>query len=306
MTVEATDDFEQWREHVSNAFVPLDAVSVGAARFEGSVGSASLRSLKLSEVAGRQVDVRRTRATIRCADPGLIKVGMQLTGHGVITQHNHRAVLAPGDFAVYDTREPYDLRFDGDFSMFVLMFPRDRLRIGAQRLTDITARRIDGNHGLGQLMSTFLAGLRRSLADGSLPTTAMFEDAIFDLLGATLEAEGAHTPPGSVLLVEAESVIDSTLADPSLSTAAIAAQLHISTRYLQKLFEAEGRTVSGWIRGRRLEQCRRDLSDPRLRPDSIATICARHGLPDQSSFSKLFRAAYGVSPSDYRADPPAV
>jgi AraC-like DNA-binding protein len=300
VTVSAGEDFEHWRESVSTAFVPLDAVSVGSAPFEGRVASASLRSLQLSDVAGRQVEVRRTRATIRRADPGLIKVGMQLNGHGVITQNDHQAVLAPGDFAVYDTREPYDLRFDGDFSMFVLMFPRDRLRIGARELSDVTARRIQGNHGVGALVSPFLAGLRQNLADDSLPVTPMFEDAIFDLLGAALDEEAPRAAPGSVLLIEAKSIIDTHLADTTLSTAAIAARLHISTRYLQKLFEADGRTVASWIRARRLEQCRRDLADPRLRADSIGTICARHGLLDQSSFSKLFRDAYGLSPRDFR------
>lgn len=297
----ATEDFEHWRESVSTAFVPLDAVSSGTTSFQGRVASATLRSLQLSEVAGCQVDVRRTRATIRRSDPGLMKVGMQLNGHGVITQNERQATLAPGDFAIYDTSEPYDLSFDGNFSMFVLMFPRERLRIGARELTSVTARRIQGNHGVGALVSPFLAGLRQNLADDVFPETPMLEDAILDLLGAALDEEAPRTAPGSVLLIEAKSVIEAHLADPSLSTAAVAARLHVSTRHLQKLFEADGHTVAGWIRSRRLERCRRDLADPRLRADSIGSICARHGLLDPSSFSKLFREAYGLLPRDFRA-----
>lgn len=294
-------DFEHWRESVSTAFVPLEAVSTGHSSFEGALVSGTMGSLQLSEVGGREVDVRRTRSTIKRSDPGLIKVGMQVSGHGVIAQRDRQAVLAPGDFAVYDTSEPYDLHFDGDFSMFVLMFPRDSLRIDARELTTVSARRIRGSHGVGALVSPFLAGLRRGLADDDLPTTPMFEDAVLDLLCAALNEDAPHQAPGSTLLIEAKSLIESELGDPTLTTASVAVRLHISTRYLQKLFESDGRTVAGWIRSRRLEKCRRDLRDPRHASHSIGTICARHGLVDSSNFSRLFKETYGMSPRAFRA-----
>ncbi|MGA9873676.1 MAG: helix-turn-helix domain-containing protein [Rhodococcus sp. (in: high G+C Gram-positive bacteria)] len=295
------EDFEHWRESVSTAFVPLDAVSTGLCTFEGSLRSATLGSLQLSEVAGCEVDVRRTRATIRRADPGLIKVGMQLSGHGVVTQRGRQAVLAPGDFAVYDTSETYDLHFDGNFSMFVIMFPRERLRIGSRELAAVTARRVQGNHGVGALVSPFLSGLRRNLVDNDFPATPMFEDAVLDLLGAALDEKAPRDAQASTLLIEAKSLIEANLGDPALSTTVIAARLHISTRYLQKLFKADGSTVAGFIRSRRLEKCHRDLADPRLRAESIGNLCARHGFFDSSAFSRLFRETFGMSPRDFRA-----
>ena len=294
-------DFEQWRENVSTAFVPLDAVSTGSSSFEGTLVSSTLGSLQLSEVAGREVDVRRTRATIRRADPGLIKVGLQLTGCGTIVQNEREAVLRPGDFAVYDTSAPYDLHFVGEFGMFVVMFPREALRIDSRELTAVAARRIEGNHGVGALVSPFLYGLHRNTVHGTLPTTPMLENAVLDLLCAALDDAGPQHSPGSTLLIEAKSLVESHLDDPTLSTASLAGRMHISTRYLQKLFESDGRTVAGWIRSRRLDRCHRDLRDPRFASDSIGTICARHGLIDSSNFSKLFKETYGMSPREYRA-----
>ncbi|CCQ14528.1 Transcriptional regulator, AraC family protein [Rhodococcus sp. AW25M09] len=295
-------DFEQWRENVSTAFVPLEAVSTGLSSFEGTLVSSTLGSLQLSEVAGREVDVRRTRATIKRADPGLIKVGLQVTGCGTIVQNDREAVLNPGDFAVYDTSAPYDLHFAGDFAMFVVMFPREALRIDSRELTTVAARRIEGDHGVGALVSPFLHGLRRTTVDGTLPTTPMLENAVLDLLCAALDDAAPHNAPGSTLLIEANSLVESHLGDPTLSTASLAARMHISVRYLQKLFESDGRTVAGWIRSRRLDRCHRDLRDPRFAADSIGTICARHGLIDSSNFSKLFKETYGMSPRAYRAD----
>jgi hypothetical protein len=59
-------------------------------------------------------------------------------------------------------------------------------------------------------------------------------------------------------------------------------------------------TASGWIRQRRLERCRRDLLDPALGDRSVGAIAARWGLIDAAHFSRLFRAAYGLPPGEYR------
>jgi AraC-like DNA-binding protein len=80
----------------------------------------------------------------------------------------------------------------------------------------------------------------------------------------------------------------------------IAAAHQISTRYLHKIFHDQGLTVAGWIRQRRLERCHRDLADPVLRSHPIHAIATRWGFSDSAHFSRLFRAAYGTSPRDYR------
>jgi AraC-like DNA-binding protein len=94
----------------------------------------------------------------------------------------------------------------------------------------------------------------------------------------------------------AKSFIEAHLADPALDTSMVAAAHHVSPRYLQKLFEAEGLTVAGWIRTRRLQRCHRDLHDPMLASVRIGTIGVRHGFADANHFSRLFQQAYGVSP----------
>ena len=70
----------------------------------------------------------------------------------------------------------------------------------------------------------------------------------------------------------------------------------------QKLFEAEGTTVTEWIRRRRLVHCTRELTDRRFVSEPISTIAARWGLVDASHFSKVFRTAYGMSPREFRVE----
>jgi AraC-like DNA-binding protein len=73
-----------------------------------------------------------------------------------------------------------------------------------------------------------------------------------------------------------------------------------AARYLHKLFEGERETVSLYLRGLRLDQAREDLLDPRLAGRSIAAIAHGCGFGDISGFNRVFKAAYGASPSDLR------
>ncbi len=59
-------------------------------------------------------------------------------------------------------------------------------------------------------------------------------------------------------------------------------------------------TVAEWIRSRRLERCRRDLADPALDAEPVYAIAARWGLTSAAHFRPVFRAAYGLTPADYR------
>src|SRR5262249_31348615 len=105
----------------------------------------------------------------------------------------------------------------------------------------------------------------------------------------------------AALMMRIKAFVDARLQDPELGSSGIADAHHISARYLQKLFEGDGSTVTEWIRGRRLEHCKNDLLDPRLADISVSAIAARWGLIDASYFSRLFKSAYGTTPREFRS-----
>jgi AraC-like DNA-binding protein len=105
-------------------------------------------------------------------------------------------------------------------------------------------------------------------------------------------------------IVEFESIaefIEEHLLDLDLSPARIAKAHFISTRHLQEIFKMHGATVTGWIRHRRLERCRRALRDPRNEGRSIAAVAAESGFTDAANFSRAFKREFGVSPRALRA-----
>ena len=103
------------------------------------------------------------------------------------------------------------------------------------------------------------------------------------------------------LLRRLDAYIDEHLADPDLSPTRIAQAHFLSTRQLQRVYARRGQTVSGVIRRRRLERCRRDLLTRRGDGSTLTELCLRWGFTDLAVFSRAFRDAYGASPTAYRA-----
>ena len=75
----------------------------------------------------------------------------------------------------------------------------------------------------------------------------------------------------------------------------------ISKRYLHELFGDTNQTVSQFIREERLIAAR-DMIAGAVRL-SMAEIAYRFGFSDQAQFSRLFRAKFGMTPSDWRRAP---
>ncbi|TQC51220.1 helix-turn-helix domain-containing protein [Rhodococcus sp. WS4] len=300
--------FDEFRESVSDAFVPLEMTSDAHDDFRGVVRGATVGAVRVTEVVAAAHTIRRTPRTIRAANPDYFKLGLQVRGRCVLAQDGREAALTPGDFSIYDTTRPYQLSFDDRFQMLVVMFPRQLLRVPSDGIARLTASRVSGTHGLGALVTPLLRGLGEQIADASPAVAVHLGDAVLDLVAAAF-AEQLHLTDGPAptshrndLRVRVTAFIDDRLADRELDLHAIAAAHHISVRHLQKLFEADGDTVSGWIRRRRLERCRRDLADPRFGDLPVSAIGARWGFADAAHFSRLFKSTHGSTPGAYRAE----
>jgi AraC-like DNA-binding protein len=282
-----------WQELVSRTLVPVEVTADTHALFRGRIESTELGPLRLSEVTSEVQRVRRTPRVISPSDPQCYLIAVALRESAVLQQDGRRAALAPGDLTICDTTRPYEFTSRAPFRLLVIRCPRRLLRLAPRDVERLTATSVSGQRGVGALVSPFLSGLLPRLADN-----------VIDLLRTTFEQHlrDAELVPDSRqrLMTQVLRFVEDNLHDPGLSPAGIAAALHISTRYVHKLFAAEGTTACVWIRARRLEGCRRDLGDPALSTRSVSAVGARWGLPDPSRFSRLFREAYQLSPSEYR------
>jgi AraC-like DNA-binding protein len=99
-----------------------------------------------------------------------------------------------------------------------------------------------------------------------------------------------------------KSYIASHLRDPELSINQIALALNCTKRYIHKVFQCEGTTVSESILQLRLAHCREDLCNPARSGSSITDIAYSWGFNNAAHFSRAFRDEYQVSPSCFRME----
>lgn len=101
-------------------------------------------------------------------------------------------------------------------------------------------------------------------------------------------------------LRKALQYIDVHLADP-IHVPELARQAGVGVRRLQRVFGRELQTTpSDYVRTRRLENARRDLRDPLLEHETIATIAVLNGFSHPGRFAADFRSRYGETPREAR------
>jgi AraC family transcriptional regulator, positive regulator of tynA and feaB len=96
----------------------------------------------------------------------------------------------------------------------------------------------------------------------------------------------------------AKELAESRLADPGLSPAMLARELHVSARTLQRALASVGESAGAYIRRRRLEEARLALTAPSGRL-SITELAAYWQFADGGHFTRVFKKRYGLTPSEY-------
>ncbi|PSM45112.1 hypothetical protein C6Y14_03265 [Streptomyces dioscori] len=310
--VSPEERFAFWREVSSKLWVPYDARCERRVEraFRAQVGISQLGSLQATLMTTMVHSVHRTPKLIRQADPEVLKLGCIVRGGGRITQDGRCTEFGVGDLLLFDPSRPYLAGFApevrGSQQLLLLRFPRSLLPLPHRDVRRLSAVRIPGGKGVGALSSHFLMQLARRMRELSPADTARLSTLTLDVLTAALAnaLDAQSTVPSHTtrraLMARIHAFIRENLGDARLAPEVIAAAHNISLRYLHKLFHEEGHTVAGWVRERRLEQCRRDLADARLATRPIGAVAARWGFASPAHFSQVFRGSYGLSPREFR------
>jgi AraC-like DNA-binding protein len=294
-----------WRDFVCDTFVELECDSVSGEQFFGSITNRTLGDIQFSDVDSCAQHVVRTRSKISRSGLDYFLLSLQTHGRGMLAQDGRTATLQPGDFALYDTTRPYDLKFDDGFGQLVLRLPRDMILNQLADAERLTALRVGGARGTGLLASTFIRQLHDSLDTIDSASAARLHASAIDLIATALADHAGRAAPASeshfILRRRICAFIDAHLEDQRLNCEMIAAAHRISERYLRKIFATSAMSASEWIWSRRLNQARRDLLDPLRAHLSVTAIGYDVGFKDSAHFSRAFKAKFGESPSAYRA-----
>lgn len=300
-----------WTDLVCDTFVQLECDAPhGADAIDGELVSDRLATLELTRVTATAQRVRRTPAKIARASEDYFLVSIQTAGRGVVSQDGRDALLAPGDFALYDSTRPYTLTFDGQFQQIVLMLPGPTLRTALRDTERLTATRVSGERGAGHLMINMIGTLAADIGTLAPESATAVADSVAQILIAGLSAlPAARRPAVSQLTAyhreQVKALVQQRLRDPEFGVAQIAAALRLSPSTVHRAWGGEACSLSDWIWAQRLDAARRDLCDPALAARGVGAIAYACGFNDAAHFSRAFRARFGCSPRDLRRAGPS-
>ncbi|MBW5484090.1 AraC-like ligand-binding domain-containing protein [Streptomyces bambusae] len=307
----AGDRFDWFSDMVSREVVPTTISSERPAEFRAEAAVLHLGELRVSRLAYAPLRSRRAPALIRRSDPEQYQLAMVSKGSMEMSQHGNECRAQAGDLVFWDTSRPSDAnapaRDGADHQLVILQFPRDALPLRSRHLDRLLARRIPGDGGTAALLTSFMGSLVAHCDRCTPAELRGLGAAAADLTAACL---AQHLDAGELLPAEIRAraqvqqihaFIEQHLGDPDLTPSVIAACHNMSVRSLHQLFRSRQESVHALIRRRRLEQSRADLARSGRRARPVGVIAARWGFSGPAVFSRSFREAYGLSPSEFRA-----
>ncbi|AEY87639.1 transcriptional regulator [Streptomyces corchorusii] len=305
LTTDTVPDQEKvayWNDAVSRALVPVTVAPRDGRRFDGRIASDCLGYLRVSRMEADAGRVSRTPALIERSPEALVAVGLLVSGSATFIQDGRRAEMAGGDLVFYDTARPFSFTYPERFATHVFQLPRHVLGVADGDIRRVTGTAIGTAHGLGAVLRPFLATLADAAPSYPAAVGHRLAGHVVDLFATLITDQALRDPDDGRdhLVLSVRDHIDRKLGDPSLSPESIARAHHISVRYLHRLFEGEGITVSRLIQQRRLEACGRELARRGRVTPTVSAVARRWGFVNPAHFSRAFRAAYGVSPREWR------
>ncbi|MGW0174034.1 helix-turn-helix domain-containing protein [Rhodococcus sp. NPDC003322] len=298
------NEASQWSSLLRNHFVALSLSGIDRdSQFTGKVQTFELSHLRVSRVQSTEQRITRSDILINsdCAD--YLQIGMVRRGRAQVSQNGRECQLEPGDFVFYETACPFDWRVNGSSSdglwdLEVFTWPRRSLSFTDTEVGRLTALAFKGSDGTSGLLGRFL----HDLAATGVGTSSPIVDEVGDLVSAVLRTAIApeQCTQADYLFRSATSYIDTNLGDSSMSPTTIAAGMNVSVRHLHRVFAEHGATVAGFVRNRRIEQCRREIAGELGPGLTISRVARKWGFNDLSLFSRTFKKAYGMSPLQYK------
>ena len=251
------------------------------------------------------IDCIRTPSLLRDGDDTLM-VMLLLSGKAYQTQLGEGCELNAGDTVICNSACAGEYNLVADSKVLGVKIPRMRLSVLLPHMSRFAGAKLDKDPVALRLLSGYLTGTLNVDFDGSERAARLHQDHIVDLVALALGMEGeprAITEQRGARAARRAAVvraIETSMADPALDAANVAARLGITVRYVHHLLEPTGRTFSEHLLDKRLAKAVEVLSDPGQSQRRIADIAFEVGFRDLSYFNRMFRRKYAGTPTELR------
>ncbi|MFD5329087.1 helix-turn-helix domain-containing protein [Streptomyces sp. NPDC127092] len=302
------DRFDWFCETVTNDLLPVSVSSAHTADFHAAIQDVELGAVRLSSFAFSPVRARRTAAHVRQGDPEQYQLILVTRGRYRTSQRGNESSFENG-LVLFDTSRPNENvtdSADGPVHAIMLQIPHSALAIRPERLDRLLARGIPADRGPAAILAGHLRSLLAHGPECTPADRAAMGSVVVDL-ATTCLARQLGTPEAAPAEARAQEMlhrvtrfIDHNLGDPDLTPRAVAEHHNMSLRALYGLFRDQPESVAARIRQGRLARAREELTRPELLGQPVQAIAARWGFSSATVFSRAFRQAYGITPTEQR------
>jgi AraC-like DNA-binding protein len=297
------DRLPMWREEFGRQIVRVDIEPLSDdSPFRSDVTVRALPGLRTVTVSGSAVRLERT-AALAADGAQAVALIVNLGRKTAVSSRGRDAVLARGDAVAVPHNDRSVITSSG--WRLGVVIPHDALALRVGNLDDAAMRPIRHGNVPLRLLTGYLSQLSScNLGEPELQRTV--ETHIHDLaalaIGANRDArEAGMRAVAAARLGAARAHIAACFDDAEMTVVSVARRLGVSTRYLQRLFEASGTSFTAHVTELRLQKAFAQLTDARTHAHRISDVALEAGFSDISHFNRLFRSRFGDTPSGVRA-----
>ena len=255
-----------------------------------------------SKSVGQQLS--RTPRQVRASAPEMVSFAINISGTATAAQGDIARLEIPGTLMIRDITQPYQWGWQNAGEIVAFLLSNDQLGLSVDAVR--RAMPLVEYSPLKTLVWKHMMHVTSVIDDMQPgPALTLLGSATVDLFRALIasvqEGRASDGLLKDTLLSQIKVYIRQHLSDQNLSAKQIAQAHNISVRQLYKIWAfAEQQALSEWILARRLEGARQSLTEDKNELRTIAATAHRWGFADGSHFARRFRAAYGISPREWR------
>ena len=299
------DRLGYWIEVAKKSFFEHTLRPTRRSAFHGELNAGYVGSLMVAHCSLDPCQAIRSARDQARDDIDDVFLAIRLTGNSIVGQAGREASHAAGEIVILDTRQPGETLYRTPTTSVLASVPRAGLEARLGNFTTLTARPLASERPVVGLAVGFLSMLAERTGTFDEASGSTLANQALDLVALAYSIELGLSPIAlssarATALLRLKSVIEGRLLDPGLRPAAAAGEAGISVRYANVLLSQEGSSVERYILHRRLERCRQALEDGAQAHRLIGDIAYSWGFSDLSHFVRRFRAAYGMTPGDWR------
>ena len=296
--------YEAWRHLVAAVFEPTPPSGAFGTDISASARSVHFgASVVIRAASDSQHFTRSPRLIAREGlDHYLVQVYRRGTCDGSYGEVTNS--VRPGDIKLIDLARPFR-SLNTAFENTTLIIPRTALAPLLENPDGLHGLVLRGETMLAQVLAAHINALAEAPDSGSSDSPALISAATVRLVAACLGAnprrrDETAAPFAGAIGQSIRAFIERDITNPDLRPDDLQRHFRVSRSQLYRLFTGDG-GIAGYIQSRRLYHCYRALQDPLQARRWIGDIALSFGFSSEAHFSRAFRRAFGVTPSEARA-----